>query len=113
MVIFHSYVSLPEGNMGVRQASGTLPATTYKVVTPRSTSGFTPLSIQSDSNRYNQIKTCQPSRDFKQLSYGTLRHQLEVLGINPNQPMLLVATWGPKSFAGCGLKTHPKKWKII
>jgi hypothetical protein len=27
--------------------------------------------------------------------------------------MLLVATWGPKSFAGCGLKTHPKKWKII
>ena len=57
MVIFHSYVSLPEGNMGVRQASGTLPATTYKVVTPRSTSGFTPLSIQSDSNRYNQIKT--------------------------------------------------------
>ena len=32
--IFHSYASLPEGNMRVRQASGTLPATTYKVVTP-------------------------------------------------------------------------------
>ena len=57
MVIFHSYASLPEGNMRVRQASGTLPATTYKVVTPRSTSGFTPLSIRSDSHRYNQKKT--------------------------------------------------------